>query len=739
MQRRTVEKWITENDRELNTSVWLKFEMADREHVSLLKCSVCSLFSEKLESMRNFRPAFITGTPNIRVSNVKDHAGTDMHSRAMLLFKKQQSSSVEDYSPIARSFAQSSMDKATLDQTKKKFDIAYMMAKEKMAFTKMKPLCELEERHGVRLGSGYKNDHACATFTGYIAQEQQEILQTALTKAKFFSIQGGASTDAGNIELELFLVLYFDACGKDGIVRVRSKFFTARHLGSGTGEGLFHSLKKAMEYVSIDDWKSKMIGFGCDGASANMGADGGLKGLLKRELPWIVVSWCLAHRLELSVKDALKSTFFSTIDELLLRMYYLYEKSPKKCRALETIVEELKACLEPSEISKKGGSRPLRACGTRFVAHKVAALERMVERFGAYLAHLVAMTEDTSFQAADRLKMKGYVLKWQNTDVLLGCAVFRDILKPASVLSQVLQGEEICVVRAIEATFKSKKSLDKLKSTAFEELPTVKTVLDRIEKKGGTAPLYQGIDLKKFDQSIARLKSQTPEWIAALEMCLQQRTTSNEVELLTHAVTLLATNGWERNPSPSFGYEALDVVCQRFRTPLENAGVDCSAVQDEWDDMVDYGKRFLNLVQDDYKINWWKLFNAVDAGSWANVLKVIELLFCLPISNGKLERVFSQIKLIKNDRRTFLQENTLDQLIRINVEGPPLSEWDSSCALDLWLKDKSRRVNRREPRNPPTTSLKTFSSTSQSSPTDLDNSDEDGFTLDDWEDWISET
>lgn len=116
VQRRTVEKWITENDRELNTSVWLKFDMADREHVSLLKCSVCSLFSKKLESMRNFRPAFIDGSHNIRVSSVKDHAATDMHSYAMLQLKKQQSSNVVEYAPIARCFAQTSMDKATRDK-----------------------------------------------------------------------------------------------------------------------------------------------------------------------------------------------------------------------------------------------------------------------------------------------------------------------------------------------------------------------------------------------------------------------------------------------------------------------------------------------------------------------------------------------------------------------------------------------------------------------------------------------
>ena len=73
----------------------------------------------------------------------------------------------------------------------------------------------------------------------------------------------------------------------------------------------------------------------------------------------MIVFWCLAHRLELSLKDALKTTFFASIDELLLQVYFMYEKSPKKCRELETVVEELKACLEPTEMPSKGGSWPL--------------------------------------------------------------------------------------------------------------------------------------------------------------------------------------------------------------------------------------------------------------------------------------------------------------------------------------------------------------------------------------------
>ena len=54
-------------------------------------------FSEKLQSLRNFRSAFIDGSSNIRVSSVNEHAGTDMHSCAMHLLKKQHSLSVFEY------------------------------------------------------------------------------------------------------------------------------------------------------------------------------------------------------------------------------------------------------------------------------------------------------------------------------------------------------------------------------------------------------------------------------------------------------------------------------------------------------------------------------------------------------------------------------------------------------------------------------------------------------------------
>ena len=104
------------------------------------------------------------------------------------------------------------------------------------------------------------------------------------------------------------------------------------------------------------------MGIGTDGAAVNIASNAGLKGLVTKEVPWLFWMWCLAHRLELAIKDALKGTPFSLIDEMLLRLYYIYEKSPKKCRELEEIVNNIRSCFE-----KDGGLKPLRASGTRWV------------------------------------------------------------------------------------------------------------------------------------------------------------------------------------------------------------------------------------------------------------------------------------------------------------------------------------------------------------------------------------
>ena len=84
--------------------------------------------------------------------------------------------------PLPRQFiaaltSLSDNDQATL---RKKIDIVFLLAQEKLSFRKYSSICELEERHGVQLGSTEK---AAKSFSHYIAQCQRQQLVETLKSA----------------------------------------------------------------------------------------------------------------------------------------------------------------------------------------------------------------------------------------------------------------------------------------------------------------------------------------------------------------------------------------------------------------------------------------------------------------------------------------------------------------------------------------------------------------------------
>ena len=105
---------------------------------------------------------------------------------------------------------------------------------------------------------------------------------------------------------------------------------------------------------------------------------------------------------------------------MLLRLYYLYEKSPKKCRELEGIMADLRECLEFDD----AGVRPVRGSGSRWISHKLNAMKRVVSKYGAYTAHLSTLSCDSFVKPSDRAKLTGYLQNWIDAKYLLGCAFF---------------------------------------------------------------------------------------------------------------------------------------------------------------------------------------------------------------------------------------------------------------------------------------------------------------------------
>ena len=462
-----------------------------------------------------------------------------------------------------------------------------------------------------------------------------------------------------------------------------------------------------------------------------------MRGKLQATLPWLYWAWCYAHRLELACKNAFSSCLFHDIDDMLLRLYYLYEKSPKKCHELSDLVNDLKEVFKFHE----GGNLPVRAHGSRWITYKRRALQRVVDRYGAYLSHLATLIEDTSIKSTDRQRLKGYLLKWREARMIIGSALYTDAIKPASLLSLTLQDDDINVVQGIKHILKSHSSLKKLTSQNPVEWPVTKVVLSRLKDENG-GKVYQGSELHHFrdtttkscaDQALANLKSLDDQMRARLEW--------SDVDLMRSILLFLDTQSWQDSEGSSTDDDrlceiksALLSITDIFRAPLEAKGADLTSILDEIEDIVDYARTYLRIASDSYSKVWYQLYCSPDSTKWPNIMLVSELLLSLPFSTAKVERFFSMLKVIKNERRTNLSCSTLNDLLEVKTEGPTLSNFSADAAVNLWWSDCStgRRVNQK----PRKEYRRHKQSSSTVASTSGDSESENELDLDTWDDWF---
>ncbi len=85
----------------------------------------------------------------------------------------------------------------------------------------------------------------------------------------------------------------------------------------------------------------------------------------------------------------------------------------------------------------------------------------------------------------------------------------------------------------------------------------------------------------------------------------------------------------------------------------------------------------------------------INQAMFPNILKLVAIYMVMPFATATVERSFSDMKTIKTRLRNALSESTLDELMRIAIEGPAtLSEEDLDEILQVWQQqaEHSRRI-----------------------------------------------
>lgn len=81
----------------------------------------------------------------------------------------------------------------------------------------------------------------------------------------------------------------------------------------------------------------------------------------------------------------------------------------------------------------------------------------------------------------------------------------------------------------------------------------------------------------------------------------------------------------------------------------------------------------------------WQTVQRDYSADFENILPVTDLLLSLPPTSVSCETSFSQMKLIKTSRRARLQDKTLDVLMRVKLESPPIESFDPTDTVERWL------------------------------------------------------
>lgn len=81
---------------------------------------------------------------------------------------------------------------------------------------------------------------------------------------------------------------------------------------------------------------------------------------------------------------------------------------------------------------------------------------------------------------------------------------------------------------------------------------------------------------------------------------------------------------------------------------------------------------------------WSKVLRDQDISMELGIRKLIRTSLAIPASSADAERSFSYMNIVKNSKRSNLAEQTLDDLLRITINGPPISDFQAAAYAKKW-------------------------------------------------------
>ena len=234
-------------------------------------------------------------------------------------------------------------------------------------------------------------------------------------------------------------------------------------------------------------------------------------------------------------------------------------------------------------------------------------MKRVVSKYGAYTAHLSALSCDSSVNPSDRARLTGYLRKWTDAKYLLGCAFFVDLLSPCAIFSKTMQSDNLDILGALTSLLRAVKETNKLCSKTLSQWSIYAATVKVVEDEGG--PEYQNQELKKYLEAKTYYETNSSEYCLKVT-CIKSRLAWSNMDLIRDITFMLGTQGWQKllddehvtePPPDDLGdsqenpMDAIDRLVEYFKTPLEGANAELDEIRREFEAMVSYAGQFVKF------------------------------------------------------------------------------------------------------------------------------------------------
>lgn len=477
---------------------------------------------------------------------------------------------------------------------------------------------------------------------------KEDLFAMLRVRGSFFSIIVDETTDRGTIKQCAFTVIYF--CNKSQ--KVVTKFFDLLEMNSGKAEDLYRVLKTTITSKNIPF--QNLIGFSADTCNVMFGEHNSVFALLKKDLPYVVSVKCSCHSIHLAASHACLKLPRS-VEDLLRNLGSHFGRSFSRQQKF----------IEFQQFFQTDIHKILSPATTRWLSLK-ECVDRVLEQYIPLEAYLrVLCLEDPSKTNDDMLSTMG------NKFTKVYMEFMSYTLTLLTDFNKLFQSEYPLLHKLKPSTETLLKNL----CSSYLDIAYLKT--ENIYSLDHTNPrnfvpldkVYLGVEATESlntlkcevndQQSITQfLKTCLSFYIELVTQIKQRFNFKDELYILLEIVDPIKAQKYE--------IKSLIPILRKFPFLIDLIAGE-QQLDNDWRQhaMLDFQE--LGLNKNDTAEKYWAdvflLKNAADMPIFTDLTVIIHFFLVLPFSNVSVERIFSNLNLIKTDHRNCLGTVNIASLI----------------------------------------------------------------------------